>query len=188
MRTFNKVRLLRAFGHLQILNLRLEKLKSAREKIFETSLVVHVNPDAARREVAAELAVGVRRRDEGEVAVVDAAGRRRGEQERRRHRLCHYLLMNSFRSRSEQRALPLLLLAGMLGRRALGGGGDGGLAAGVVAKVDDVEEQRVAVGALHLLGRVASLRVPVSAPEVGPAAEIKLVSQQRRRRRPLIGF
>jgi hypothetical protein len=42
-------------------------------------------------------------------------------------------------------------------------------AAGVRAVVHDVEEQRVGVGALHVPGGEAGLRVPVRAPEVGPA-------------------
>jgi hypothetical protein len=44
-----------------------------------------------------------------------------------------------------------------------------GLGADVRAVVHDVVEQRVAVGALHVLGGGAALRVPVRAPEVGPA-------------------
>jgi hypothetical protein len=48
-------------------------------------------------------------------------------------------------------------------------GGGGGLGARVGAVVHDVEEQRVAVRALHLLARLAALRVPVRAPEVGSA-------------------
>jgi hypothetical protein len=45
----------------------------------------------------------------------------------------------------------------------------GALGARVGAVVHDVEEQRVAVRALHLLARLAALRVPVRAPEVGSA-------------------
>jgi hypothetical protein len=41
--------------------------------------------------------------------------------------------------------------------------------AGVCAEVDDVEELRVLVGALHLLGRRASLGVAVRAAVVAPA-------------------
>jgi hypothetical protein len=41
--------------------------------------------------------------------------------------------------------------------------------AGVRADVDDVQELRVLVGALHLLGRRASLGVAVRAPVVAPA-------------------
>lgn len=70
-----------------------------------------------------------------------------------------------------RRRLMLLLRA----RRGLavdgGGGGAHAMRAGVVAVVHDVEEQRVAVRALHLLAGVAALRVPVRAPEVGSASK-----------------
>ena len=50
------------------------------------------------------------------------------------------------------------------------------LNAGVVTEVDDVKEGRVLVGALHLLRRRTSLRVPVSAAVVAPAMFARITS------------
>jgi len=47
--------------------------------------------------------------------------------------------------------------------------GRGILKAGVNAVVDDVEERRVLIAALHLLPRRTSLRITVGAAIVGPA-------------------
>jgi hypothetical protein len=47
--------------------------------------------------------------------------------------------------------------------------GRGILKAGVNAMVDDVEERRVLIAALHLLPRRISLRITVGAAIVGPA-------------------
>ena len=52
------------------------------------------------------------------------------------------------------------------------------LNAGVVAEVDDVKGGRVLVGALHLLRRRASLRVPVRAAVVSPAMFARITSGQ----------
>ena len=57
----------------------------------------------------------------------------------------------------------------LLDRRLVAGVRGGALGARVGAVVHDVEEQRVTVRALHLLARLAALRVPVRAPEVGSA-------------------
>jgi len=50
------------------------------------------------------------------------------------------------------------------------------LNAGAVTEVDDVKEGRVLVGALHLLRRRTSLRVPVSAAVVAPAMFARITS------------
>jgi hypothetical protein len=55
------------------------------------------------------------------------------------------------------------------------------LGAGVRAVVHDVVQQRVPVGALHVLGGEAALRVAVRAPEVGPAIELQQLHTCQRR-------
>ena len=64
------------------------------------------------------------------------------------------------------RVRVVLLLLRPLG--AAGAASCGGRPAGVLAVVDDVEERGVVVGALHLLGGRAVLRVAVRAAVVGP--------------------
>ncbi|KAE8807528.1 hypothetical protein D1007_16062 [Hordeum vulgare] len=138
---------------LQVLNLGLEHLGQIQQQLVELRVVLvrHVSVAVA----AGKLAPGVPRRV--------AARRRRGEG-RRRQGL--YRPLDPFR----RAALLLLLLQAEGGRRlVLQAGQDrGGLGAGVRAEVQDVEEQRVGVGALYLLGGPAALRVPVRAPEVCP--------------------
>ena len=123
---------------------------------------------------ANQLALWRRRRQERRRGDTDTAGRetaaRRGGVDHARR-----LLVGGRPERQRQHGGPCFEPRGrggrlLLDRRLLVAGVRGGaLGARVGAVVHDVEEQRVAVRALHLLARLAALRVPVRAPEVGSA-------------------
>jgi hypothetical protein len=124
-------------------------------EVFELVLELHgVNP---RRLPAPKLPLEVEaRRREGRAASAKVGAGGMGGGEGERLNAAAGLLHHPWRAL----LVPRLRLRLQLVR---------GLDAGVRAAVHDVEEQRVGVGALHLPGGGAALRVPVRAPEVGPA-------------------
>jgi hypothetical protein len=141
-------------GRVQVLrNAPLESVGRTGEEVFELVLQLHGANPCRLAAPKLPLEVEARRREERVASAKVGGGMGGGEGER---------LNAAAGLHHPWRAL-------LVARRRLGLQLVGGLDAGVRAVVHDVEEQRVGVGALHLLGGGTAPSVPVRAPEVGPA-------------------